>query len=105
MFFVMLGWVIFYFTDIQQLGEAVRIMFTVPTGSFEDIVAQEAFIFYHLLYIPIGLVCMLPIAKRLPKAESIPMQIVSYGIHFALLILSITFIVSSSYNPFIYFRF
>lgn len=105
MFFVMLGWVIFYFTDIQQLGEAVRIMFTVPTGSFEDIVAQEAFIFYHLLYIPIGLVCMLPIAKRLPKSESIPMQIVSYGIHFALLILSITFIVSSSYNPFIYFRF
>jgi len=105
MFFVMLGWVIFYFTDIQQLGEAVRVMFTVPAGSFEDIVAQDAGIFYYLLYIPVGLVCMLPVRKLLPRSESVLTQLVSYGFHFALLILSITFIVSSSYNPFIYFRF
>ena len=105
MFFVMLGWVIFYFTDIHQLGEAIKVMFTVPTGSFEDIVAQDAGMLYYLLYIPLGLVCMLPIAKHLPKSEGIAMQLVSYGLHFALLIICIACIVSSSFNPFIYFRF
>jgi len=105
MFFVIVGWVIFYFTDIQQLGDAIRTMFTVPTMPWEDVVAQDAGIFYYLLYIPLGLVCMLPIKKRLPKAETIPTQIVSYAFHFVLLIICTACIVSSSFNPFIYFRF
>lgn len=105
MFFVIVGWVIFYFTDIQQLGDAIRTMFTVPTMSWQDVVAQDAGIFYYLLYIPLGLMCMLPVKKHLPKAETISIQMVSYAFHFVLLIICTACIVSSSFNPFIYFRF
>lgn len=105
MFFVVLGWVLFYFTDLEQLRNAFRVLFTVPSAPWQDIVAQDSSLLYYLLYILLGTVCMLPIVPKLPQYKGIAAQLASYCLHFLLLLLCISFIVSSSYNPFIYFRF
>ena len=53
--------------------------------------------------LPLGIVCCLPLLRREPKsAKGILLADLASGL---LLIVCIVFILSSSYNPFIYFRF
>lgn len=105
MLFVVMGWVLFYFTDFHQLFNAVRVMFSVPTAPWQDVVAAEASLLYYLLYIPLGLVLSLPLKRKLPSPRGVLAQTLNCALYFGLFIVSVLYIVSSSYNPFIYFRF
>ena len=99
------GCAIFYFTDTAQLLDAIRIMFTAPSASWQDIVAADFSILNSLVYLPICLLCSFPVFKKLPKKDGLVWHILSCGVYMLLALICIVYIISSQYNPFIYFRF
>ena len=105
MFFVLIGWVIFNITDFTQLGETIKIMFSFIPTDLSGAVAANSDILKGIFYIPLGLICMLPIYPKLKKAESKAALCVSNVLYILLLAVCIMFTLSSTYNPFIYFRF
>ena len=105
LFFIVMGWVIFDFTDMAEMGDFIVRLFTGTYG----IVSGDA-LSLVLSYIPliiIGIGACLPVWKKLyfrtqDKKWSIALQCVSVV---AVLVLATASLVSSSYNPFLYFRF
>lgn len=105
LFFIIMGWVIFDFTDMAEMGGFIVRLFTGTYG----IVSGDA-LSLVLSYIPliiIGIGACLPVWKKLyfrtqDKKWSIALQCVSVV---AVLVLATASLVSSSYNPFLYFRF
>ena len=105
---VLVGWVLFDRTDLSQMAAALGMMFRPQATDFLGVVAANADLPARLLTLPIGAVCMLPLGKRL--RERLPeggagMALVRAAVYGALLLLCLMVTLSSSYNPFIYFRF
>ena len=108
LFFVILGWVIFNITDFSMLGKYIALMFGAGTGN-------AAVTMYYLrsrAFIMIAAaVCSLPVLDKIDGF--LDKKLMFYTTKdmaetFALLILflmSVAFLVSGSYNPFLYFRF
>lgn len=105
MFFVLIGWVIFNLTDFGKLASALSVMFSFMPTDFAGVLAANSDILKGLFYMPLGLICMLPIYPRLNKAEGGAALCVSNLLYLLLLAICIMFTLSSTYNPFIYFRF
>lgn len=117
MFLVLVGWVIFDQTDPVQLSFTLHQMFSFVPTNWTEVVLADSSVLQAFLYIPLGLICMLPWRHRLGHSHSQPLTSVGgQGAHPVILLLSnlghwillgicILFIVSSAYNPFIYFRF
>ncbi len=108
MILVLIGWVMFNLTDFSVMLSAFRQMFTYVPTRFMDAIAVDSNILYYMLYIPIGLVAMLPFAEKAKKftaCDTNAKTIVCNIVAAMLFALSVIFIFSSTYNPFIYFRF
>ena len=105
MFFVVIGWVIFYFTDFAQLAQAFRTLFSFSGASWQEIVAADFSILNSLVYLPLCILFSFPVIRKLPKKDGLVWHVLSCGIYFALALICIIYIISSQYNPFIYFRF
>ena len=105
MFLVMVGWVIFNRTDFAELLLALRMMFTLQPTDWSALVRYNTPLLQGLLFIPLGLLCMLPCVKKLPQETNGVMTVISCAVHGLLLVLCILVLISSTYNPFIYFRF
>jgi len=105
MFFVIIGWVIFNSTGFHQMGYNLQKMFSFQATDWIGVISANASILNGLIYLPLGLLCMLPIANKIKIENTLVGTILSNFFYFALLGLSIMFILSTSYNPFIYFRF
>lgn len=58
-----------------------------------------------LVWLPLGAVCCLPLLRRPRGRDSAAWSAVSYILCAALALVCLIFLVSNSYNPFIYFRF
>jgi len=131
-FVVILGWVIFNMTDLSKLGLCFSMMFSAVATDFTKMVAADSEILVLLLYIPIGIICSLPIGtwiknridekyeeklslkyprgmrnrrNRLPKGYPIWLEALFNLGSLMLLFLCIVFVLSTKFNPFIYFRF
>ena len=105
MVLVLIGWVIFNLTDFAAMRHALTVMFSFRPTDFVGVVAADSGILTALAYLPAGLVFMLPLKKCLPKAKS-PVAAAAENLgYWLLLAVCIVYILSSSYNPFIYFRF
>lgn len=102
---VVVGWVIFNLTDFSQMLAALKRMFTFPATDWISMVAADTSILYALFYIPLGLVCMLPLGRMAKLKESTWGIVLSHLLHLALAGICVIILVSSKYNPFIYFRF
>ena len=105
MVIVIVGWVFFNLTDFSQMLGALQWMFTPHATVWLKVFTTNTDILFALLWIPLGLLFMLPVGKKLKLGDSLPAEVLSMAVHGVLLLLSIIFILSSSYNPFIYFRF
>jgi len=105
MVIVIVGWVFFNLTDFAQMLGALQWMFTLQPTNWVGVFASNTDILFALLWIPLGLIFMLPLQKNCCRKESIGAEAFSLACHGLLFLLCIIFIVSSSYNPFIYFRF
>ena len=100
LFFVILGWIIFYFTDFNSLVEAFKSLFGVyGLGSISTLIGLQIFKFRTIIIFILGLLFCVPI--KIFKKDSLVKDICLI----ILFIISIIFVVASSYNPFIYFRF
>ena len=105
MFFVVIGWVLFNFTDFGQLPVVLKQMFSYHSTNWLEMLMTDTSVLYGAVFLPLGLVWMLPLPRRFRQNDSAGMLALSNFFHLALLVVCIIFIVSAQYNPFIYFRF
>ena len=110
LFLIVVGWTVFYYTDMGCLGKHLGAMFGIGAAGLSDPVTM-AVIRKHTVLPLIAAIASLPILPRLKawlgKHEKLEgaADIVSLVCLTALMLLSMIFIVGQSYNPFIYFRF
>ena len=103
MVLVLIGWVIFSLTDFVSIRNALGMMLSFRPTDFMGVVAADSGILTALAYLIPGLLFMLPVKQYLPKVKiNGVVEILGYWL---LLAVCIVYILSSSYNPFIYFRF
>ncbi len=102
-FAVLMGWALFYFVDLGSLGAFFGRLFTPAATSVQGTNLILSFLPMLLL----AALCAMPIGNKLmEKYENTPL--VRYGklpAAAVLLVLCVASLASSSYNPFIYFRF
>lgn len=107
---IVVGWTVFYCTDMGCLGKHLGAMFGIGAAGLSDPVTMAVIRKYTVLPL-IAAIASLPILPRLKawlgKHEKLAgaADIVSLVCLTALMLLSMIFIVGQSYNPFIYFRF
>lgn len=105
---IIIGWTIFYFTNLNQLSGHFQLMFGLKEAVFYDY-QDISLLTSNIYWIIISLILCTPIRAWLyHKIESLSlslssifdlcMNVIFYGCSIALL-------VGSTYNPFIYFRF
>lgn len=103
---IIIGWVMFSFEDLYNLKKYLKAMF-----SFNNILYDNTFIYLFTSNIVLIIICFIlstPIIKNLIKKyeNSSPIAYISesFGL-FIMFFISINYLVSASYNPFLYFRF
>ena len=110
LFLIVVGWTVFYYTDMGCLGKHLGAMFGIGAAGLSDPVTMAVIRKYTVLPL-IAAVASLPVLPRLKawlgKHEKLEgaADIVSLVCLTALMLLSMIFIIGQSYNPFIYFRF
>jgi alginate O-acetyltransferase complex protein AlgI len=106
MLIVTIGWVIFNITDFVQLLDVLKNMFTYKNTDWMALIAFDTSVMKGLVFLPLGILFSFPIFKIVNvKKESKTIHTLISICYVLLLALCIMFIISSSFNPFIYFRF
>lgn len=106
---VVLGWAIFFFTDLARLSDSVQILFglkNVPFGEFE----LEAAVAGNFVWLVFALTMCAPVYSFLHTRLRRTLPSVLYQNYLivqslGLLAVSTALLVGRTYNPFIYFRF
>lgn len=104
-FIIIIGWGLFYFTDMSQLG-----VFLINLFDFSKGICGEQALTLILQYLPVLLVAgfaSTPVATKIYKKIENKKHIWILQTLFCavILVLCTASLVSSSYNPFLYFRF
>lgn len=102
---VNLGWVLFHLTDFAMLKNVLHDMFIYHPTDWLRLMAENSDTLLALVYIPIGLFFSFPVLTFIAERKTTTMIMVRTVVAGMLLLLSIVYIVSSSFHPFIYFRF
>jgi len=105
MFFVIIGWAIFDFTNFAEMISFIGRLFTLQNGF-----VSENGLYLAVSYLPIlivGALACLPIWKKLyyKVSEKKFTWILEGAVCAVVLILCVASLVKQSYNPFLYFRF
>jgi len=103
MVIVLIGWVMFNLTEPSAIISALSQMFSFNFTSISGAVIENTDIIYSLIYIPLGIVCMFPLKTKI-NLSKIPETVLNIAC-LLLFAICIMFIIGSTYNPFIYFRF
>ena len=109
-FLILLGWYLFAFDDINRLQAYGKILFGINQAPLWN---QETL--YYLSSYGILLIILVISSTPLPKQymkekfenkkDSLGISLLSSGFMILIFLLSVAFIINSSYNPFLYFRF
>ena len=103
---ILIGWAIFAFEDLARVGEYIKAMFT--NSNLWDSEALYYLQNYGLLIL-IGALCSVPLWKKLKEKidskNSKALEFITTLGYVAIFILSTACLVTSSFNPFLYFRF
>ena len=105
MLLVILGWVLFNRVGLGNVGQALRMMFVYRPTDWVSVICRTTSILTRAILLPIGILCMLPIGKKLKLGDGVIGTGLSCVLHGLLLLVCIIVLISSTYNPFIYFRF
>ena len=105
---MLLGWVLFAFEDMGKGWEFLKVMFGGGAG-----IVNNGAMYQLLSYLPLILVCVIastPLVKRISrktstKAKSALLLTADVVQILGVSALSVAFLISGSYNPFLYFRF
>jgi alginate O-acetyltransferase complex protein AlgI len=107
-----IGWAIFYFTDLSRLTSFFSVMFATGNNNFWD-VALSIQVKANLFWMLLAIIFCMPVKNFLKlRSEQYltpkQLQIVPYAhtlLNVGMLVVSVAFLVGKSYNPFLYFRF
>lgn len=114
LFFIIIGWAVFYFTDLGQLGSCLGAMFGANGIPLYDEVTKSAFL--SNLYLIIAAIVLSTPVSRLLNDEVTNIErksgaaltvsgVIRTILCIALLAASSVMLVGQTYNPFLYFRF
>ena len=106
LFFVNLGWVVFRSESLAQAFDFIRTMFALGGQPLAD--KFSSFYWTEHLWVYLAcLVCSTPLAKKFTLAcyDQRWFQLASVPTVMFLFVLTLCFVVQSTYNPFIYFNF
>ncbi len=107
MFLVFVGWTIFRVENFTDLKAVFTTMFTYKHISISLFLLEYQSILYALPFIIVAIIASVPLFKKLAlKLEH--KKITAYLLDFYLIVvflITMSFLVGSSFNPFIYFRF
>jgi alginate O-acetyltransferase complex protein AlgI len=106
------GWVIFYFTDLSQLGTYLSIMLGFSGHDVWDL-ALGTQLQANIVWLLIALIFCMPVAEflkaklgnRISDKQWQAMPYAQTALNVVMLMVSVSFLVGKSYNPFLYFRF
>ena len=105
MFFVIVSWVIFDFTNTSQMVGYIGKLFSVGAGLFSSQALYQTLA--HLPLLAVAVFACLPVGRRIydkVAATRMGWALDAVGVAAALLLCTAA-LVSSTYNPFLYFRF
>ena len=112
---VIIGWVIFYYTDTGAMKVHLMAMFgmarsggEIVKAAFTDAVTMAVMRRYTVLPVLFAIACtpVVPTVKKfLEKKNTRAFNVISGVCYVSAMALSLLFIIGQSYNPFIYFRF
>ena len=95
----LIGWAIFYITDLPTLGSFIVTLFSfTPDARFGYYFGS------YIVSIVIGILCSTPLTTKFHDKFK-DNNFVMIPLLTAIMLLSIAYLVDSTYNPFIYFRF
>ena len=102
---IIIGWLIFAFEDMSLFSNYFKSLIGINNN-----IIDNNFMFYLTNYgfiIIIGIIFSTPIFKKIKNImnKNNILKIIMYLINLLLFIITISFIVSDTYNPFLYFRF
>lgn len=103
MFLVVISFYIFAFDDLNNLFEYGKILF----GFSSNAIIDNTFVFYlsnYLVILILAIIFSLPVYKIIRERME-KHWIISSIIYIALFVLVVAYLVSNTYNPFLYFRF
>jgi len=114
-FVMLIGWVIFYYTDLNSIGSILGIMFAF--GS-RELINTELIIYFsnYFFFLIVALFACTPITKLIRQGIAslinkniphtlLPTKFFHPTLNFILLFMATILLVGKSYNPFLYFRF
>lgn len=101
LFLIVIGWTIFAIEDINSLQSYLKTMFSINSVNFVDSWFLYYIRNYGILFI-ISILFSLPI--KISKNNTI-IKITKTIVYIILFIITISYIISDNYNPFLYFRF
>lgn len=105
--FVILGWVLFRAPNLSSAIYQIKAMFGFGVNTLYD----ETTLFYikdNIVFILFGIICsspIIPFVKSKLKDTNFILEILSAIIIVLLFIISISYLIKGTYNPFIYFNF
>ena len=102
---VVIGWIIFRNESIPEILSVIKALFTLSSASPVDVLASNSRLVPCMLMLPLGILFSFPVGKKLMEKQTFGATLIREGICVILLILCIANLLSSTYNPFIYFRF
>jgi alginate O-acetyltransferase complex protein AlgI len=110
LFFIIVGWAIFYFTDLNKLMDFLSLMFGINGFKFSDYEVVSS-IKENIIWLIFALILSAPFYTYIIKwvdSHKFKFLNTAYLIVFLniiMLLSSIAMLVNKTYNPFIYFRF
>ncbi|MGL5576230.1 MAG: MBOAT family O-acyltransferase [Sarcina sp.] len=104
MLLIMIGWVIFGFESLSHGLNYLKTMFLLSGNPLIDQASFYYLISYSVIFI-ILIMCSTPIPLKAFKIIKERYTVISILINGAVIFLSIAYLVTETYNPFLYFRF
>lgn len=113
LFAVVVGWALFYFTDLGRLGTFFKVLFGAAGAGAWD-VQLEVVLLNNLFWLIIAVIGCMPVAGwaqkkwmalKKPRWSAGLESGIHMGWNLGLLLLATAFLAGQSYNPFLYFRF
>jgi len=102
---VVVGWIIFYNQSLADMAQILRTMFVWTAGSPLETISSITTVLPSFIVLPVAALCSFPVFKAFIRSEGLVCSVLRMGVCGVLFILCVMFLVSSGYNPFIYFRF
>ena len=107
-FIVNIGWVLFNIEDSDKLSSIMYRMFVWHPTSWHRMLAENSEIILSSVWLPVAFLLSFPVlrcVRRVVTCGEVMQTVIRMIVSMALLLLCLVYIVSSSFHPFIYFRF